>query len=396
MPTPSPYALTVLLAIFASCVGAWTWVILRLALGLRVLPPKTPRLVPWGAGSVLMVVVCWMISSALISNTYARVIRPAPAEGVQAARKPMSPGKLMALVSIQNTATLVLIPLILVATSGARPRDLGLVAPGFGTQIFRGVVAYPLMAPLVFGVMGLSVLVWGRTPHPVEEAIAQNSSPGLVALSVLAAILLAPAAEELIFRGVFLGWLTRLSLGGEKPKRWIDEELDFAGPSPIVDDRVPDDVMIAVEPEVSTDDEPWDDEGRMARSPSPTSVLAAPMAPEIATGRSRTLPLLLSNVAVSLVFAALHGAVWPTPVPIFFLSLGLGFLYQRTGSLIPSVAMHMTFNGVSTLLMFLTLGGKPAEKVDPKAMKPIPAPACSAQPGDKLGAWPIDAHRRNW
>jgi membrane protease YdiL (CAAX protease family) len=352
-------------------------VILRLAFGLKVLPPKTPRLVPWGAGSVLLVVVGWMISTASISQVYVRALRPVAAEGVQAARKMMNPGELMALVSVQNTATLVLIPLILAATCGARPRDLGLVASGFGTQFFRGMVAYPLLAPLVFGVMGLSVLVWGRTPHPVEDAIAQNSSPGLVALSVLAAILLAPAAEELIFRGVLLGWLTRLSLGGEKRKPWVEEELDLSVSSTIVDGQEPDDLLIADEPDTSNDGETWDDPGPLAASPAPASVLVQPLAQEPAPVPSRTLPLLLSNVVVSLVFAALHGAVWPTPIPIFFLSLGLGFLYQRTGSLIPSVAMHMTFNGVSTLLMFLTLGGKPAEKVEPKPTNPVPPPACS-------------------
>ena len=91
--------------------------------------------------------------------------------------------------------------------------------------------------------------------------------------------------------------------------------------------------------------------------------------------RTRTIPLLAANVFVSLVFAALHGAVWPTPVPIFFLSLGLGFLYQRTGGILASTALHMTFNGVSTLLMFLMIGGNPAPKPIPKVAEPIPGPA---------------------
>ena len=73
--------------------------------------------------------------------------------------------------------------------------------------------------------------------------------------------------------------------------------------------------------------------------------------------RSRALRLLAANVIVSLIFAALHGAVWPTPIPIFFLSLGLGFLYQRTGGILAPIALHMTFNGVSTTMMFLVAGG---------------------------------------
>ena len=86
--------------------------------------------------------------------------------------------------------------------------------------------------------------------------------------------------------------------------------------------------------------------------------------------------MLAANVAVSLVFAALHGAVWPTPIPIFFLSLGLGLLYQRTGGILAPIALHMTFNGVSTLLMFLSLGGRPRPQggTRRKPLRPRPAP----------------------
>jgi hypothetical protein len=88
------------------------------------------------------------------------------------------------------------------------------------------------------------------------------------------------------------------------------------------------------------------------------------------TSGSQIALLILSNVVVSLIFASLHAPVWPTPIPIFFLSLGLGVLYQRTGSLIPSMALHMTFNGVSTFLMLLTLGN-PAPKTKDEAKPPV-------------------------
>jgi hypothetical protein len=51
--------------------------------------------------------------------------------------------------------------------------------------------------------------------------------------------------------------------------------------------------------------------------------------------------------------------------------MGLGMLYQRTGSLIAPMALHMTFNGVSTLLMLLSLGITDAKK---EGIKP-PDPA---------------------
>ncbi len=82
----------------------------------------------------------------------------------------------------------------------------------------------------------------------------------------------------------------------------------------------------------------------------------------------------MANVAVSLLFAALHYTVWPTPVPIFFLSLALGLLYQRTGSLVAPMALHMTFNAVSTILMFLVMGMHPQADTRPATPRTDPRP----------------------
>src|SRR5262249_2958108 len=54
----------------------------------------------------------------------------------------------------------------------------------------------------------------------------------------------------------------------------------------------------------------------------------------------------------SLMFAALHAAQWPAPIPLFLLAVGLGVVYQRTGSLIAPICMHAVFNAFSTLMLF--------------------------------------------
>ena len=65
-------------------------------------------------------------------------------------------------------------------------------------------------------------------------------------------------------------------------------------------------------------------------------------------------------------FAAVHAPQWPAPIPLFVLALIIGSVYHRTGSLIAAIFMHATFNGFSTLAMFVAiLGGheKEAKKV---------------------------------
>ena len=53
-----------------------------------------------------------------------------------------------------------------------------------------------------------------------------------------------------------------------------------------------------------------------------------------------------------MVFAALHAPQWPAPIPLFVLALGLGIVYERTGSLLAPICMHAVFNGFSTLMLF--------------------------------------------
>lgn len=59
--------------------------------------------------------------------------------------------------------------------------------------------------------------------------------------------------------------------------------------------------------------------------------------------------------ASSALFAAMHAHVWPSPIPLMVLAMGLGYLYLRTRSLVGPIVVHGMFNAVSA--MYLILGG---------------------------------------
>lgn len=59
-----------------------------------------------------------------------------------------------------------------------------------------------------------------------------------------------------------------------------------------------------------------------------------------------------SMVYSSLLFAALHQSLVAF-LPIFFLAMVLAYLYEKTGSLWPSIILHMTNNTVATLFAIL-------------------------------------------
>ena len=84
--------------------------------------------------------------------------------------------------------------------------------------------------------------------------------------------------------------------------------------------------------------------------------LAAPFLEEIifrgflfATMRNNFGPWR-ATVYSSLLFAALHQSLIAF-FPIFFLAIALAYLYERTGSLWPSIMLHITNNTVATLFV---------------------------------------------
>lgn len=383
MPQFTPAILLILLfelAILAWVIVTWLAVILRFAFEQPVLPPRAPRIVPWGAKSVLAAILIWFAMQNLAALAYyAAVKRPRadPATPAPSVKSSLSPVEMMGLSAAGNVATVIVIPLLLAATSGARRRDFGIEGPGMGRQVLRGVVAYPLLAPCVFGLMLVCVAIWGKTPHPLEDAMVKDRSPGTVALLAFAGVVMAPLSEELLFRGVLLGWLTRVALGARsRPKP--PTEPDWAAAAGEAPDSSETPVEGSFHDPISV--EAVDAYVENPYLPPQASIVAAHPADDRES--SGIVRMVVANVAVSAVFAALHGAQWPAPVPLFVLSMGLGFLYQRTGSLIGPIALHMTFNGISTLLMFLSVGVAPT--TNPKAPNPIPGPALRRDLGGKI------------
>ena len=72
--------------------------------------------------------------------------------------------------------------------------------------------------------------------------------------------------------------------------------------------------------------------------------------------RRATLRLALLAGVLAALFAAFHAHVWPSPVPLVVLAVGLGYLYLRTRSLVGPVVVHGMFNAVSAV--YLLLGGQ--------------------------------------
>jgi len=61
----------------------------------------------------------------------------------------------------------------------------------------------------------------------------------------------------------------------------------------------------------------------------------------------------MAIILASILFAYVHQRLWLMP-PIFFLSICLGYVYERTNNLWAPIVIHTVFNGASTLLFLAT------------------------------------------
>jgi membrane protease YdiL (CAAX protease family) len=155
-----------------------------------------------------------------------------------------------------------------------------------------------IVVPLMF-LMTVLVEQWYQalnyhheSEHELLKTLGEVTSPRMKIILVASAVLLAPAFEEILFRGyvqtALLGSLWRIFTPPESvephPKRW-----------------------------------------------------------------QRWLAIIIASVA----FAGVHPQFWMMP-PIFFLSICLGYAYERTGNLWVTIVIHAMFNAASTALFLTT------------------------------------------
>ncbi|TWT83260.1 CAAX amino terminal protease self- immunity [Planctomycetes bacterium CA13] len=136
--------------------------------------------------------------------------------------------------------------------------------------------------------------------HPVMESLEKSPSIGIFAILFVGTAIIAPLVEEFLFRVLMQGSLQQLA------------------------DSI-----------ANNDDTVIDRE----ETPSPHW-----------TPRSYW-PIVVTSV----IFALMHFGQGAAPIPLFVLSLGLGFLYRQTGRITPSLVVHCVLNGFSLSAEFARL-----------------------------------------
>jgi membrane protease YdiL (CAAX protease family) len=226
----------------------------------------------------------------------------------------------------------VTIPLLLYGASGTRPEQLGLTARNLGRNLLAGTIGAVVLAPLVLGVNWLVEVLYqaagagGVQEHPLTQVARQGPAPAEWVLLFLTAMLAAPVMEELMFRGMLQPWFAA--------RRWGGHAAMAAT------------LVLAL----------WTCRGRagpfLERAAPVVFVLVLVPFYLAVWWRSRT-PVPPAIFGTALLFAYVHAGVWPSPVALFVLALGLGVLAWRTRSLAGPILLHSLFNGVSCVRLLL-------------------------------------------
>ncbi|HQU45872.1 MAG TPA: CPBP family intramembrane metalloprotease [Pirellulales bacterium] len=289
-------------AMLAMSIAAWTLIARRLRQGRAMLPFTPRRAVPWRGLDLLMIVVfyvfarsaCWSLLSVIASAAGwiddAARLAALPSDSTDPDKFALDLASNIAC----NLATIGFAMLWILSHTDASWADLGWRRERVRDDLRAGLLAFAAIAAPIYGLQTLlSMFVTRR--HPIIEVLERHPSWLLYILSGLSAVAVAPLAEEFLFRMLLQGWLE--SVRTTESRDTVSAGADVA----------------------------W--ESRPRRS---------------------------AMIVTSLVFALLHLGHGADAVPLFFFALVLGYLYQQTHRLLPSVTLHFCLNASSFIGLCLS------------------------------------------
>jgi membrane protease YdiL (CAAX protease family) len=332
MLTPSTILL-VFSSIVFSCLFLWARAITRVSQGQSILPAEPHRPAPWSFVDLCASIVFMfgLQFAAAFALRYAFHVEPGAKPTID------DYYHRMLLMAICTALAFVISFLWVRWRTGATANEMGFTLREVGRDVAIGVGAFVMLAPVVFGIQAVLVLLMGPTQHPLILLLQKSPDVRLFWAASLNAVLIAPVVEEYFFRGLLQGWAETLG-------RHTTPEQALFGRSaprvaPVYDRQYSD-------PELETN--PY--RAATAVEEPVMAKIAEADFPTTAPWRG-WLPILLS----SLLFSLAHWGNGPDLLALFVLAMGLGYVYQRTHRLLPCILVHFLLNLTSMLLLWTQL-----------------------------------------
>jgi membrane protease YdiL (CAAX protease family) len=283
----------------ALSVVAWSVVARRVWCQQPIVPLAPRRGVPWRFADLLMIAAFYVLAQFAFVQIGALVAKSTAGiedldiwqDSAEGATSAMKLTVVSAANIATNLVTIAFALLWIFAYRNVTWADLGWRPDIVRNDVRLGVMTFAAIAAPIYGLQAyLSQFV--NQQHPLIEVLSRERTPLLMILGGVSAVAVAPFAEELFFRVLLQGWLESAGAASVGPAEHSTEPIE--------------------------------------PTPRRTAILAT-----------------------SLIFALLHLGHGAAPIPLFFLALALGYLYQRTHRLLPSVTVHFLLNACSyAMLLF--------------------------------------------
>jgi membrane protease YdiL (CAAX protease family) len=277
-----------------------------------------PGVAPWGFLDVAVIAV------VLYGLNIVGMITAASLLDVRGEPSQLDSSQWLALVvggSVGSLVGLVLSIVWLRRAAHAQWSDFGVTSAHWLSGVRSGLTAFLIVMVPIFALQwGLNALYqyWIGDPpqHPFIERLLRDSSGAAFVAAAFTAVIVAPLTEEFLFRAVLQGWLERL----------VVRDANASVGSAWAENAAASQTAPADQGEEAT----------------------------VEARRLRMLPVVVSSA----VFAGMHyshGVAW---IPLFFFALALGYLYQRSRSLVAPIVLHMSLNASSMTMLWLSTFGE--------------------------------------
>jgi membrane protease YdiL (CAAX protease family) len=279
--------------------------------------------------------------------------------------------------------TLAALLAVMFARTRSRPHHYGLSWSRWPANLALGITAFTVARPVIIAIYALALLVLPKQTNPIELLTEKTLPMWEWFLFGFQTTIMAPLLEEIIFRGILQGWLRRATLVGhagllalilwhvaqhlvlyDTETKTISYNWDMTVPLVIT--------VLAAAGYVAvmfrlartfhlSEAEIYRWQPRPGELPRALPGLSEDQAAERrrqlrSADEQRMRHWTVDNAALAilgsaLLFAATHP--WPAPIALFPMALLLGWLYQRTQSLVGPITFHALFN----LTTFIALYG---------------------------------------
>lgn len=315
----------------------------------ELLPPQRERAVPWNGVDILfMIVLVYMMLPGIAFAMLEQVHFFEYYYGVSALDKD-APRLRMELwfEAVAFPMQLWLFFTLLRIRGRLLPYQIGLTRYRLPENVIVGFLGWLVLTPFVFAVLyGVESVysLWSpNEEHPLVRLAQANvlTVPEWILIFFLT-VVAAPVIEELFFRGLLQRWVQQRTWGPDVAIVFAFILGLYARASDL------ETAMSSVPAQ-----ERWIALGQ-GLAPGLFVLLMIPgyIYSDVIAWRWLPYPNVGRSIyATALLFAACHSSVWPSPVPLFLLALGLGFVAYRTQSLVASITFHALFNLVSCIAM---------------------------------------------